>query len=174
VRTINGLQERPLSETMLHHEFEEHWPALETALEKVPVQRKCIRVGYGKAKDLLDSHKEALLCNIFHKVLEDTLHRVIEGRYDFDELFILVYEEIRKSRELYRGFCTKNAGKDLCEFFEERFAKDELKKILKGVEHIILAQEDPETKRDKAASYTEAIGGEVFSRLTRELYNLEH
>jgi hypothetical protein len=174
VHTINDLQERPFIETMLREEFEEHWPALEEVLKSIPVQKRCIRVGYGKIKDLVDSHRESVLCNIFHKVLEDTLHRVKEERYDFDELFIRVYEEIRKSRELYRGFCTKNAGKDLCEFLEERFTKDELKGILKDVEHILLAQEDLETKRDKAASYTEAIGGEVFSRLTHELYDLEH
>jgi hypothetical protein len=174
VHTINGLQERPLNESMLREEFEEHWPALEEILNSIPVPKRCIRVSYGKMKDLLDSHRESVLCNIFHPVLEDTVRRVKEDRYDFDELFVRVYEEIRKSRDLYRGFCTENAGKDLCEFLEERFTKDELKRILKDVEDILVAPEDLETKRNKAASYTQAIGGQVFSRLTRELYDLEH
>lgn len=174
VQTINALLERPLSEIMLREVFDVHWPSLDEILKKIPVQERCVRVGYGKIVDLVNSHRESVLSNIFHKVLEDTLRLVKEERYDFDEFSHRVENEIRESRELYRGFCTKNTGTDLCEFFKERFTRDELVEKLKEVEHILLTQEDIETKRGKAFNYTQAIGGEIFSRLIRELYKLEH
>jgi len=174
VRTINGLQERPLSETMLREVFERHWLFLEEKLKRIPVLSRCLRLDYGKAKDLVNSHKDSVLSNIFHKVIEDTLRRVREERYDFNDFYVRVQSEINQSRELYRGFCSENAGKDLCEFFEERFTPDELKEKLKEVEHILLTDENIETKRDRAFFYIQAIGGEIFSRLIRELYDLEH
>jgi hypothetical protein len=173
VRTINNLQEHPLSETLLRDEFEEHWSSLEEALKKIPTQRKCNRLEMEKIERLVNSHRDSVLSNIFHRVIEDTLRRVKEDRYDFDEFSVRVHNEILVSRELYRRFCTKNAGKDLCEFFEERFTMDELKEKLKKVEHILLAKEDMETLRSRAFSYTQAIGAEIFSRLIRELYELE-
>lgn len=174
VQTINSFLENPLSEMMLREVFDENWSSLDEDLKKIPVQRRCIRVGYGKIVDLLSLLRDSVLCNIFHNVLEDTLRLIRDGRYNFDDYSLRVEHEIRVSRELYRGFCTKNTGIDLCEFLEEHFTRDELREKLREVEHILLTEEDIETKRDRAFSYTQVIGGEIFSRLIRKLYDLEH
>lgn len=174
VQTINALLERPLSEMMLREIFDENWSSLNEKLKKITWQKRCLRLEYEKAKDLVISHKESVLSHIFHKVIEDTLRRVKEERYDFEEFFVRVYQQIIDSRELYRGFCTEKTGKDLCEFFEEHFTKDELREKLREVEHIILTEDDMEAKRDRAFTYTQVIGGEIFYRLIRELYDLEH
>ena len=69
VQTINGLLENPLSEMLLREVFDEHWLSLDGNLKKIPVQRRCVRVGYGKMVDLLSLLRDSVLCNIFHNVL---------------------------------------------------------------------------------------------------------
>lgn len=178
LQAINSVQERPLSDSLLLEAFELHWPALEEKLGKIPVPKKCIKLGYEKIKDLVESHRESILYKIVHEIIENkVIQSVAEGReVDVKEVFFRVNEKIRKSRELYRGFCTEKTRKDICEFFEENYTRDDLKTDLEKFQDVLRLEdeEEIEVKRKRAIHYAEAVAGDVVSHFLRKLYELEH
>lgn len=177
VWVINGVQEHPLPEHLLREEFEDHWHALEETLKRIPIPKKCIKLEYEKIKALVELHQECVLYKMVHQLLEDMIQAIAEGReLDHGEVLLRVYAEIQKSRELYRGFCTEKTRKDLWEFFEENYNREELKADIETFTGIMRLQEeeDIELKRKKAIYCAEAIVRDVISRLLRKLNELEH
>lgn len=176
VRAINGVQEHPLSDPMLREEFEDHWPALDEELKKIPKPKKCIKLEYEKIRDLVESHQESVLYRMIHQHLEDIIRAVAEGRDSHSgEVLLRVYAELQKSRELYRGFCTKKRRKDLWEFFEENYNREELEADIAKFTQIMRLdeEEDIEIKRKKAMHCAEAIVRNVISGLLLKLNELE-
>lgn len=85
-----------------------------------------------------------------------------------------ISEEIEKSRELFRGFTGKKSGKDICEFLEESFTQKEIKLIFGKMEASFLLSEDAaEEKYLTLPGYFEVIADEIFSKLIRELREIE-
>ncbi len=176
VRSINGVQEHPLSEPMLREEFEEHWPALEEELKRIPVPRKCIKLEHEKIERLVESHQESVLYRVIHQLLEDIIRAVAEGREQHSgEVLLRSYSELQKSREVYRGFCDERTRKDLWEFFEENYNIDNLKADIEKFTEIMRLDEeqDIDKKRRKATHCAEAIVRNAISGLLRRLRELE-
>ena len=176
VRSINNVQEHPLSEPMLREEFEHRWPALEEELKKIPKPRKCIKLEYEKIKALVELHQEAVLYRMIHQLLEDVIRTVAEGRKpNYNEVSIRLYAELQKNREVYRGFCTERTRKDLWEFFEENYNRDQLKADIKTFTEVMRFEEveDMDKQREQVIHCAEAIVRDVISRLLRKLNELE-
>lgn len=176
VRSINNVQEHPLPEPMLREEFEHRWPALEEDLKKIPKPRKCIKLEYEKIKALVEVHQEAVLYKMIHQLLEDVIRTVAEGREpNYSAVSSRLYGELQKNRELYRGLCTERTRKDLWEFFEENYNRDELKADIQTFTETMRFEEaeDIEMQRKKVIHCAEAIVRDVISRLLRKLNELE-
>jgi len=142
-------------------------------LKNIPEINTGIKVEYSELGQLLFSHRDSIVYRI-RQIAKDALGRLARGEYDSTLFFNQISGEIEKSRELFRGFIGKKSGKDICEFLEESFSQKELKVIFDKMEASFLLSEDAaEKKYLTLTGYIEVIADEIFSKLIRELREIE-
>lgn len=142
-------------------------------MKNIPEINTGIKVEYSELGQLLFSHRDSIVYRI-RQIAKDALGRLARGEYDSTLFFNQISGEIEKSRELFRGFIGKKSGKDICEFLEESFSQKELKVIFDKMEASFLLSEDAaEKKYLTLTGYIEVIADEIFSKLIRELREIE-
>ncbi len=142
-------------------------------MKNIPEINTGIKVEYSELGQLLFSHRDSIVYRI-RQIAKDALGRLARGEYDSTLFFNQISGEIEKSRELFRGFIGKKSGKDICEFLEESFSQKELKVIFDKMEASFLLSEDAaEKKYLTLTGYIEVIADEIFSKLSRELREIE-
>lgn len=142
-------------------------------MTKVSEKTAAIEVEQAELGQLLYSHRDSIVYRI-RQIAKDALGRLAQGAYDSNLFFDRISKEIDKSRELFRGFAGKKSGKDICEFLEENFRRQEIKLIFDRMEASFLLSEDAmEKKYLTLTGYIEVIADEIFSKLVRELREIE-
>ncbi len=142
-------------------------------MKHIPATNTGIKVEYSELGQLLFSHRDSIVYRI-RQIAKDALARLAREDYDSTLFFNQISGEIEKSRELYRGFTSKKSGKNICEFLEESFTQKELKMIFDKMEASFLLSEDAtEKKYLTLTGYIEVIADEIFSKLIRELREIE-
>jgi hypothetical protein len=142
-------------------------------LKHIPETNTGIKVEYSELGQLLFSHRDSIVYRI-RQIAKDALARLAIGDYHSTLFFNQISGEIEKSRELFRGFTGKESGKDICEFLEESFTQKELKIIFDKMEASFLLSEDAtEKKYLTLTGYIEIVADEIFSKLIRELREIE-
>ncbi len=142
-------------------------------MKNIPETNTGIKVDYPELGQLLFSHRDSIVYRIRH-LAKDALARLAGGEYDSNRFFNQISGEIEKSRELFRGFIGKKSGKDICEFLEESFTQKEIKLIFDKMEAGFLLSEDAmEKKYLTLTGYIEVVADEIFSKLIRELREIE-
>ena len=140
---------------------------------KVSEKNAAIEVEQTELGQLLFSHRDSIVYRIRH-LAKDALASLAGREYDSNRFFNQISGEIKKSRELFRGFIGKKSGKDICEFLEESFTQKEIKLIFDKMEKSFLLSEDAmEKKYLTLTGYIEVIADEIFSKLIQELRETE-
>ena len=142
-------------------------------MKHIPETSAGIKVEYPELGQLLFSHRDSIVYRI-RQIAKDALWRLARGDYDSNLFFNRILGEVEKSRELFKGFTGKKSGKDICEFLKENFTQKELKIIFDKMEASFLLSEDTaEKKYLTLTGYIEVIADEIFSKLIRELREIE-
>lgn len=140
---------------------------------KISEKNVGIEVGQTELGQLLFSHRDSVVYRI-RRITKDALARLAKGEYDSTIFFNQISEEIKKSRELFRGFTDKKSGRDICELIEANFSQKELKAIFDKMEvNFILSEDSAERKFLTLTGYIEVTTDEIFSKLIHGLRGLK-
>lgn len=172
ISDINKAQKHPLLDDEIKANFNKHWAALDRDLKKIPTTDGGIRVEKSVLEHLLLSHRDSVVYRI-RQVARDAIDQVSAKNYDSKLFFKRIYGEMRRSRELFRGFIGKKSGKDLCVLIEEVFTPDDLKEVFNALEGLLLSKATPKKKHVRLTGYIEVKADDVSSDLAQILRELE-